>query len=219
MHRAAASTWRASVGRPRRPKPLDQFLPRPGPVASAVHWRRADPKPNWIIGYALLPAVPPVDCAAVLCYAGAGTLCGSRSARDAVRHGARNSRSAPETLAASPNVRHRESLFCAPAAHDWTRLAPDGVCPTSGPHLPASHSLASSTAPALPKPVSSIARWIPLLLPRPAARGAIPPAVATARGCSHTSVAPMGIRLRLRHQPQPPPASFYGHRFPLSYTP
>src|SRR5438132_5333002 len=60
--------------------------------------------------------------------------------------------------------------LASPAAHDWTRLAPDGVCPTSGPHLPASHGLASSTSPSLPKPVSSIARWIPLLLPRPAAR-------------------------------------------------
>ena len=55
---------------------------------------------------------------------------------------------------------------------------------TSGPHLPASRRLASSTAPAFPKPASSIARWIPSPLPRPAARLAIPPAVATARGCS-----------------------------------
>src|ERR1022692_1145574 len=169
MHRTTAPTWRASAGRPRRPKPPDQFLHPPTPAASSVHLRRADPKPNWTTCYGLLPAVPLVDCAVVLCYASAGPLYGSPSARDAVRHWARSSRSAPETPAASANVRHRESLSCAPAAHDWTRLVPDGVCPTSGPHLPASHSLASNTARALPKPVCSIARWIPLPLPPPAA--------------------------------------------------
>ena len=47
QHRATAPTWRASAGRPRRPKPPDQFLPLPTPAASAVHLRRADPKPNW----------------------------------------------------------------------------------------------------------------------------------------------------------------------------
>ena len=58
--------------------------------------------------------MPIVDCAVVLGYASAGTLYGSPSARDAVRHWARSSRSAPETPAASANVRHRESLSCAP---------------------------------------------------------------------------------------------------------
>src|SRR5262252_8743254 len=109
------------------------------------------------------------------------------------------------------------SFSYAPAAHDWTRLAPDVGFPTSGLLLPASRRLASSTAPAFPKPASSIARWIPSPLPRFAARSAIPPAVATVRGCFRTSVAQIGIALPLRCQPLLQPASFYVHRFPLSY--
>jgi len=55
-------------------------------------------------------------------------------------------------------------------------------------------------------------------LPPPAARSAIPPTFATAPGCCRSSVARMSIRLRLRRQPSPRPASFYVHRFPLSDT-
>jgi hypothetical protein len=48
VEKVPPSKWRANAGRPRRPKPLDQFLPPPRPAASAVHLHPVDPKPNWI---------------------------------------------------------------------------------------------------------------------------------------------------------------------------
>ncbi len=75
---------------------------------------------------------------------------------------------------------------------------------------------ASSTAPVPPKQASNIGPSIPSPLPRLAARPAIPPTVATVRGCCRTSGVRIGIRPRLRHRPPPRPASFYAHQFPLS---
>src|SRR5215831_9971385 len=119
--------------------------------------------------------------------------------------------------AALPNVPHRESLSCARADHDWTRLAPDAGFPTSGLHLRAPDTSASSIVPALPIPVANIATSIPSPLPRLAAPPTTPKAVATPPGCFRTSVARIGIPRRLPRQPQPPPASSYGHQFRLSY--
>src|SRR5437867_1032463 len=161
--------------------------------------------------------MPPIDSADVLCHASVDTLCALVFATGTVRHRARSSRLAPAIRGVSPNVLRLESLSYARAACDWTRLAPDAVFRTSGLHLPDSDTSASNTAPPLPKRASNIAQLIPSPLPRPAARSAIPTALATAQDCYRTSVAQIGIRLRLRRQLQPRPASFYGHRFPLSY--
>src|SRR5260370_31419183 len=105
------------------------------------------------------------------------------------------------------------------AAHDWIALAPDAAFPTSRQRLPVFGRSAASSALALPKLLANIAPWIPSPLPRPAARSATPPAVATAPGCFRTSVAQIGIRRGLQRQPQLRPASFYARQFPLSYKP
>src|SRR5262249_20393574 len=97
------------------------------------------------------------------------------------------------------------------------RPAPDAGFPTSGLFLLAPDTSVSSIVPVLPIPVSNIATWIPSPLPRLAARPTTPKAVATARGCFRTSVARIGIPRGLPRQPQPPPASSYGHQFRLSY--
>src|SRR5215469_831070 len=162
--------------------------------------------------------MPPTDLAIVLCHAAVDTLCASMSATSAVRHQVRSSRLAPAIRAASLNVRRLESLAFGHVARDWTRLAPYAVLRTSGPHLPVSDTLASSTVPALPKRVSNIARWIPSLLPPPAARSATLPALATAPAGFRTRGARIGIGRGLLHPPLPRRASFYVHRFPLSYT-
>src|SRR5258708_11090596 len=65
---------------------------------------------------------------------------------------------------------HRESLSCARAVRDWTTLELDGVFPTFSRHLHDSHSSVSSTVRVRSRAVSSIAPWIPSLLPRLAAR-------------------------------------------------
>src|SRR5262250_225765 len=135
------------------------------------------------------------------------------------RYRAQSSKLAPEKPTASPAVRHHENLSCALAARDWTMPARDAAYLTSSQHLPASGTSLSSIVLMHPRAVSSIAKWIPSPLPRLAVRSATGKVVVTARGCFRTSVAQTGIPHRLRRQPQPRPASFYVHRFRLSYTP
>src|SRR5215469_15944794 len=103
----------------------------------------------------------PIGCAVAFYLASVDTLCVLVIAIGAVRYRARSSRLAPAILAASPNVRRLENPFYGHAALDWTKLAPDAACPTRGLNLAASRRSVSSTAPARPKRVSSIARWIP----------------------------------------------------------
>src|SRR5260370_18153642 len=104
------------------------------------------------------------------------------------------------------------------AAHDWIALARDARFPTSRKRLPVFGRSAASSDRALPKLLANIAPGIPSPLPRPAARSATPPPLATAPGCFLTSVAQIAIRRGLQRLPQLRPPSFYSRPFPLSYN-
>jgi hypothetical protein len=68
-----------------------------------------------------------------------------------------------------PEVRHPGNLSYARGVRDSIALAPDAMCPTSGPQLFVLGRSVSGTVPVLPTRASNIAPWIRSRFPRPAA--------------------------------------------------
>src|SRR5436190_1376500 len=116
-------------------------------------------------------------------------------------------------LAASSGVRHQENPSYGHEDRGSIVPAPDGAFLTSVRYLLVFGRSVSSTAPALPRLASNIARSIPSLLPQLDARSASWPAIANGRGCYQTYAVQTGTRPRLPRPLRPPPAFFYERRF------